>query len=383
MHLPSDQDASGRSFGELELKYLAQVLDSGRLTGTRGHFVGRLEQDFSSWVAGAGVVACSSGSAAIHAALAALSLEPGDEVITTSITDMGALTPILFQGAVPVFADVDAESGNVTASTLEAAISPRTRAVIVTHLFGFPCEMEPIMALTRRHRLRVVEDCAQAYGAQDQGRPVGSWGDLACFSLQQGKHITCGEGGLVSSREPELLNAARLFINKAWGFEEPQPDHRRSALNYRMTELQAAVACAQLERLPDFLERRLAAAAQMRELVPQFAPPERAGTRNTYWRYPLRLPDPDAAAARLAGLGVRSYPRYTRKPAFECEIFQRQQTLGDSRWPFTLARPEALDYRSERFPGTYRALANWLVLPWNERLERTHIDQLAGVLSQC
>ena len=185
---------------------------------------------------------CSSGSAAIHCAISAINPEPGDEIITTSITDMGALTPILYQGAIPVFADVDPRTGNVTADTIAARISSRTRAIIVTHLFGNPCDMTGIMALARNLGVPIIEDCAQAFLATHAGKTVGTFGTAGCFSLQQGKHITTGEGGIVISDDPQIARHVYLFINKAWGYGDPNPDHYFIALNYRMSELQGACA---------------------------------------------------------------------------------------------------------------------------------------------
>ena len=147
IRLPSDQDASGRSFGPEELEALREVLDSGTLTATKGEFTKRFEAAVADLLGIEHVVACASGTAAVHVALAGLDLEPGDEVVTTAITDMGALSPILYQGAIPVFTDVDPDTMNVTAATIEASLSDRTRAIIVTHLFGNPCQMDEILAL--------------------------------------------------------------------------------------------------------------------------------------------------------------------------------------------------------------------------------------------
>src|SRR6185436_13683961 len=139
-----------------------------------------------------------------HAAVAAIDPEPGDEIVTTSITDMGALTPILYQAAIPVFADTDPRTYNVTAETIAPRITRRTKAVIVTHLFGNPCDMDPIVELCREKGLLLLEDCAQAFGATYKGRPVGTIGDIGCFSLQQTKHMTAGEGGMVVARDEKL-----------------------------------------------------------------------------------------------------------------------------------------------------------------------------------
>src|SRR4051812_27929284 len=143
--LPSDQDATGRTLGDEEIAMVASALRSGTLTSTKGEYVKRLEERFAASLAVNHAHACSHGSAAIHCAVAAINPEPGDEIVTTSITDMGALTPILYQGAIPVFADVDPESCNVTAETIKRVLSDRTRAVVVTHLFGNPCDMTAIM----------------------------------------------------------------------------------------------------------------------------------------------------------------------------------------------------------------------------------------------
>ena len=245
--LPSDQDASGRTLGDEELALVAEALHSGTLTSTKGAFVKTLEQQFAETLGVQYAYACASGTSAIHTAIAAINPEPGEEIITSPITDMGALAPILYQGAIPVFADVDPTTCNITASTIAACLSERTRAIIVTHLFGNPCDMEGILALAQAHHLPVIEDCAQAFLARYNGDFVGTLGTIGCFSLQQGKHITTGEGGLVVTNDAALARHMCLFINKAWGYGDAQPDHYFLALNSRMSELQGAVAVAQLQ----------------------------------------------------------------------------------------------------------------------------------------
>jgi dTDP-4-amino-4,6-dideoxygalactose transaminase len=191
--LPSDANHTGRDLGAEELELLREALASGTLTSTKGQFVSRLEQAIASRYGVRFAHACANGSAAVHCAVAALDLEPGDEIITTPITDMGALTAILYQGQIPVFCDVDPDSYNVTAETIAARITDRTRAVIVTHLFGTSCDMDPILDLCREKGLRVIEDCAQAFDATYRERAVGAIGDIGCFSFQQGKHMTTGQ----------------------------------------------------------------------------------------------------------------------------------------------------------------------------------------------
>jgi perosamine synthetase len=258
LSLPSDQDASGRTFGEEEIMLLAEAVRSGTLISTKGAFVKTLERQFAELLGVKYAYACASGTGAIHTAIAAINPDPGDEIVTSPITDMGALAPILYQGAIPVFADVDPRTCNVTAQTIEPCLSERTKAIVVTHLFGNPCDMGEIMELARSHGLPVVEDCAQAFLARHDGQLVGTIGAIGCFSLQQGKHITTGEGGLVTTNDEALARRLFLFINKAWGYGDAQPDHYFLALNYRMSELQGAVAVAQLPKLATVVQGRIA-----------------------------------------------------------------------------------------------------------------------------
>jgi dTDP-4-amino-4,6-dideoxygalactose transaminase len=244
--LPSDANASGRSFGQEELAELKKVIDSGTLNCTKGTAVKSFEEAFAKRLDMPSCRAVPSGTAAVHAAVAAIDPEPGDEIITTPITDMGAITPIIYQTAIPVFADVDPLTYNVTAETIEKKITSRTKAVIVTHLFGASCDMDPILALCKKHNLPVIEDCAQAFGTIYKGRHVGTLGTIGAFSLQQGKHMSTGEGGMVLTRDPQLARRVVLFTDKAWGYGDPNPDHYFLAPNYRMTELVGAVALAQL-----------------------------------------------------------------------------------------------------------------------------------------
>jgi perosamine synthetase len=390
--LPSDQDSSGRTLGTEELELLAKVIETGTLTSTKGVFVKSFEERFARALGVKFAYACSSGSAAVHTAVAALDPEPGDEIVTTSITDMGALTPILYQGAIPVFADVEPATCNVTAKTIERCLSDRTRAIVVTHLFGNPCDMNEIMALADERGIPVIEDCAQAFMASSAGRAVGSVGAIGCFSLQQGKHITTGEGGIVTTNDPALARRMFLFINKAWGYGDPEPDHYFLSLNYRLTELQGAVALAQLEKLESVAASRIGTADALTNLIRDIRgiePPRvKQGDVHTYWKYCLRV-DSNAIEGGAPGMakllkdkGIASAPRYIQKPAFMCEIFQKQRTFGSSRFPFTLARPEALDYSPDKFAGTFKGLEGILVLPWNERYSDEHVNYIADAIKE-
>ena len=393
MSLPNDQDATGRTLGDEEIAAVTAALRTGTLTSTKGEFVRTFEKQFAASIGAKFGYACSHGSAAVHCAIAALNPEPGDEIITTSITDMGALSPILFQGAIPVFADVDPHTYNLTADTIAARISPKTKAIIVTHLFGNPCDMTAIMKLANAHNLPVIEDCAQAFLATHHAKPVGTFGAIGCFSLQQGKHITTGEGGICVTNDPALARRIYLFINKAWGYGDPNPDHYFLALNYRMTELQGAVATAQLPKLDRAVWQRVALAdrlsAKLHGLPGIETPVVHPGNVCTWWKYCLRVDKnvfpggPVELAKLLKAKGIASAPRYIQKPAFACEVFTKQNTFGTSHWPFTLARPEAVDYSRALFPGTFEALEGVLVLPWNERYTDEHLDYISDCIHEA
>jgi dTDP-4-amino-4,6-dideoxygalactose transaminase len=390
--LPSDQDATGRTFDQVELDYLRQALDSGVLTSTKGYFTKTFETEFAELLGAKHARACASGSAAIHIAIAAIDPEPGDEIITTSVTDMGALTPIIYQGAIPVFADVDPVTLNVTATTIAARISPKTKAIIVTHLFGNPAPMTEIMELANKAGIPIIEDTAQAMLATHDGKTLGTIGAIGCFSLQQGKHITTGEGGVVVTNDPELDRKMYLYINKGWGYGDPKPDHYFLALNYRISELQGAVALAQLQKLPSVVRRRQNLAAQFATMIADIpgisAPKVAPGDECAFWKYTLYIDSsiikggPVALGKKLGLSKIMTAPRYIVKPAFACAVIRDQKTFGQSHWPFNLARPEAVDYSPELFPGTFDGLEHCLVLPWNDRYDQGHLLHIERALRE-
>jgi len=390
MVLPSDADISGRNFGEEEIQILKRVIASGTLNCTRGTVVKEFEKRFGERLNVKFCRTTTSGTASIHTAIAGIDPEPGDEIISTPITDMGAITPILYQTAIPVFADVDPLTYNVTAETIAPKITRRTRAIVVTHLFGNPCEMDPIMDLAAKHKIPVIEDACQAYFAEYKGRQVGTIGDIGCFSLQQGKHMTTGEGGIVVAMNEAYARRMWLFVDKAWGYGDPNPDHYFLALNYRMTELQGAVALAQLDKVDGVVESRIRTADMLTKLisdVPGVGTPKLTpNSKHVYWKYPLRIDDGiipggvDAFSARLKEKGIFSAPRYIQKPAFMCQILRDRNTFGKSRFPYEgecRKNDPPVVYDPKEYPGTYDALAHVVVLPWNELYTEEHVNYIA------
>lgn len=390
MKLPSDVNCTGRNLGQEELDILKKVIDSGTLNCTKGTVVRKFENKFAQKY---GVEFCrttTSGTASIHTAVAAINPDPGDEIITTPITDMGALTPIIYQTAIPIFADVDPLTYNVTAEKIAPKITRRTKAIVVTHLFGNPCDMDPIMDLAHQHNLPVIEDACQAYLSEYKGKLVGTIGDIGCFSLQQGKHMTTGEGGIVISNNGMYTRRMGLFINKAWGYGDAKPDHYFLAPNYRMTELQGAVALAQLDKLEGVVKNRIRTARMLSDLISDVSgvrtPKVTPGGNHVYWKYPLRIDDEimrggvDRFAAELEEKKIFSAPRYIQKPAFMCQVLREKNTFGNSHFPFEgecRKDDPPVIYEPKDFPGTYNALSHVVVLPWNESYTEEHIDFIA------
>ena len=222
--LPTVKNSTGRLIGDEERRLVLRVLESGNLAYIYGEMVEKFERRFSELLGTRHAVAVSSGTAALHTALIYRNPDPGDEILVSPITDMGSIIPVLYQQAIPVFVDIDPSNQNMDPALIEQHISPRTRGIIVTHIYGSPADMDPIMEIARKHDLFVIEDCAQAHMTEYRGRKVGSIGDMGCFSFQQSKHITTGDGGMVlpwneglRPEHVELMASAIRKVTAAYG----------------------------------------------------------------------------------------------------------------------------------------------------------------------
>lgn len=254
------------SYSAEEIEAVSQVLASNRVNYWTGEKCREFERRFADWTGTKHAIALANGTLALDVALKALGVGAGDEVITTPRTFVASGYTIVTAGAVPVFADVDADTQNVTAATIEAVLTPRTKAIICVHLAGMPCDMDPIMALAYRHGLVVIEDCAQAHGARYKGRPVGSIGHVGAWSFCQDKIMTTGgEGGMVTTNDPDLWRAMWSYKDhgKTWEavYERQHPPgprlvHDNFGTNWRMMEMQAALGLIQLDRMADWTRRR-------------------------------------------------------------------------------------------------------------------------------
>jgi dTDP-4-amino-4,6-dideoxygalactose transaminase len=247
--------------GDAEKQAVLDVLDSGVLV--LGPRVAALESAFAAATGARHAIATSSGTTALHIALLAHGIGPGDEVITTPFTFIASVNAILYTGARPIFVDVDPHTMNLDPAGVAAAVTERTRAILPVHLFGHPCDLDALRAIAAAHDLIIVEDAAQALGAELGGKKIGSFG-TTCFSLYATKNVTSGEGGMITTNDDAILDRARLL--RRHGMREKNV-HELLGFNFRMSELHAALGNAQLARLPEFLERRRANAAWLSDAL--------------------------------------------------------------------------------------------------------------------
>lgn len=288
--------------GQAEKQAVLEVLDSGMLV--QGPRVAALEAEFASICGTRYAVATSSGTTALHVALLAHGIGPGDEVITTPFTFAASVNAILYVGARPVFADIEEDTFNINPALVEAAITPRTRAVLPVHLYGYPCDMDALADIARRHHLVIIEDAAQAIGADYKGRPVGSFG-TGVFSLYATKNVMCGEGGMITTDDEEFAERCRMLRNHGMA---RRYHHEALGYNFRLSDLHAAIGLAQVARLGEFTARRRANAAYLDSHLKSVVTPQvRPGYGHVWHQYTVRVRpgvDRDAAVRQLNEAGV-------------------------------------------------------------------------------
>lgn len=393
--LPSIKNSSGRQFGREEIEEVTKVLESGTLSFLYGSRVKTFERMFAEAHQIEHAVAVSSGTAALHTAMVYLNPDPGDEIIMSPISDMGSVIPILYQLAVPVFVDIDPALQNIDPSLIEAKITDRTKGIIVTHIHGNPADMDPIMKIAKKYGLFVIEDCAQAHMATYKGRLVGTIGDMGCFSLQQSKHITTGEGGMVITHENNRFGRdIRLCMDKSWPRTQHDRDHLFLAPAYHMTELQGAVGVAQMPKYGNSIARRRSAGKLLDDRLDgwDFATriPGREDSLNTYFQYCFRV-DPNRFTVDVAQVvnalnaeGLYSWQGYPGPvPLYRYPVVKDHMTFGRSGFPFTLdERTKSHRYDLGLCPEAEKACQETIVLPWSEGLEPEDVKMIGDALEK-
>lgn len=285
-----------------------RVLDSAQFV--LGDEVTAFEREFAAFCGARETVAVNSGTSALHLALLAAGVGPGDEVITVPFTFVATVAAVLYAGARPVLVDIDPRTSCMSPEQVERAITPRTKAIVPVHLYGHPADMDPILEIARRHGVRVIEDAAQAHGAEYRGRRCGSMGDIACFSFYPGKNLGAyGEGGAAVTSDPALAKTMRLL--RSWG-EERRYEHKLQGFNYRMDGIQGAILRVKLRHLDAWTEARRARAADYHAALAGAAvtPAEAPDCRHVYHVYAVRVANRDAMRTQLQTEGIQTGVHY-------------------------------------------------------------------------
>lgn len=315
---------------DAEKKLVMDVLDSGWLV--EGKYSQMLEREFSSYIGVKEAVTVTNGTVALQLALEALGLKPGDEVITTAFTFVASSNAAVFIGGVPIFADISESTFNIDPEDVRRRVTRKTRAIVAVHIFGLPCDVKALREIADEYGLYLVEDCAQAHGATVNGRKVGSFGDVSCFSFYATKIVASGEGGLVATNDSEIADRVRMLKNHGRG---PEGGYRyyRIGYNFRMTDYAAAIALGQLRRIDEFIGVRRRNAKIILSHIEdtildwQHVP---EGYEHAYYILALRLPGRPALVDRfieeLKSKGIAS------RRIYDIPVYRQESYIKMSEW---------------------------------------------------
>jgi dTDP-4-amino-4,6-dideoxygalactose transaminase len=335
-----------------------RVLESGQFVG--GQEVSALEEEFASYCGARHGVAVNSGTSALHLALLAAGIQPGDEVLTVPFTFYATVAAIGYVGATAVYVDIDPATFNMDPAKIEAAITERTRAILLVHLYGQCADMDPILDIARRHKLIVIEDAAQSHGAEYHGRRAGSMGDIGCFSFYPTKNLgAAGEGGLVTTNNAEYARMAALL--RSWG-EEQRYRPSLKGFNYRLPSMQAAILRVKLRRLEAWTEARCARAAEYDGLLEGSGvtrPHKMKDSRHVYCLYTIRAADRDALQKGLQAAGIQTAVHYPLP-------IHLMPAYADAR------------YKAGDFPVAEACANTVLSLPLHSHVSASQVEQVAA-----
>lgn len=299
-----------------EEKYITECIRTGWIS-SEGPMIKKFEEQFAQKVNRKHAIAVCNGTAAIDAAIEALGIGPGDEVIMPSFTIISCISQIVRNGAKPILVDSDPVTWNMDINQIEKKISAKTKAIMVVHIYGLPVDMDPVLAIAKKHNLKIIEDAAEMHGQQYKGKACGSFGDISIFSFYPNKHITTGEGGMIVTDNDQLAEDCRSLRNLCFK-QERRFVHDRLGWNLRMTNIQAALGVAQLERLDEFVERKRKMGRIYSELLSdidgiQLPLSETSYAKNIYWVFGLMIDeklgfDAIEAMRRLAAKNIGCRP---------------------------------------------------------------------------
>jgi perosamine synthetase len=354
--------------GPREEELVLEALRSGRLA--LGPMIERFERALAERVGAPHVAAVSSGTAGLHLCIRLAGLGPGDDVVTSPFSFVASANCVLYEGATPVFADVDPVTLNLDPAGVEAAITERTKAILPVDIFGYPCELEPLRALAARHGLVLIEDACEALGAEYRGRPVGSYDHPAVFAFYPNKQVTTGEGGAVAVHTEEQWRLLKSLSNQGRADSGGWLEHARFGYNYRLDDLSAAVGLAQMERLDEILALRSAAADRYADLLRPLEGveplcPDDPDHRRSWFVYPVRLPDGcdrERVIAHLAENGIGT-ARYL--PSIHLQPYMR----------------ERFGYRDGMLPVSEEASRRLLAIPFFTGIAPEQQERVVGALA--
>lgn len=279
--------------GSDEKEFVLAALEAGELSGNFGGFIPRFESEFAQFCCVDHAVAVNNGTTALHLAIAALGIGPGDEVLVQTFTNMATAFAVSYVGAIPVPIDIDPKTWNINPALIKERITSKTKAIIVVHIFGHPVDMDPVLDIARVHGLFVIEDCAEAHGAKYKGKIVGGLGDVGCFSFYANKIITTGEGGMVTTNNSKLAEKLRSLKSLGYGTGKTKFNHDLIGFNYRMPNVIAAIGCAQMKLISENIEKKRWIAAEYSVRLRRYAdlqlPIEESYANAVYWVYHIIL----------------------------------------------------------------------------------------------
>jgi len=339
-----------------EMEEIKAVLDSGILA--QGETVAKFEEEFAKYVGTDYGIAVNSGTSGLHTALAAQGVKEGDEVITTPFSFIATATSILMQRAKPVFCDIDPRTYNIDPERIQEAITDRTKAIVVVHLYGLPCDMKPIMEIAESNGLKVIEDACQAHGAEYNGKKAGSLGDVGVFSFYPTKNMTTGEGGMITTSNPDIAEKARMIRNHG---QSERYVHPILGYNYRMTNLAAAIGLSQLKMIDQFNEKRRENARYYDKNLNCDTPFVPAGRRHVYHQYTIQVDGRDRFLKHLEEVGVGYGVHY----------------------PISIHKqPLMKEYNGQSFPKAEEASKRVVSIPVHPALTDEERDQVARVVNE-
>jgi perosamine synthetase len=354
------------SIGEEELKNIIDCVKSSWIS-SKGKYIEEFEDGFSKFCGAKFGVSTSNGTAALHLALVALGVGPGDEVIVPTLTFVSTASIVTYCGAKPVFIDSEPSTWNIDSEKIKEKITDKTKALIPVHLYGYPADMDPILEIARDHGIKVVEDAAESHGAEYKGKKVGSFGDISCFSFYGNKILTTGEGGMCLTNNKGL--AGKLKILKNHGMD-PQKKywHTVVGFNYRMTNMQAAIGVAQLQKMDKFIKRKLEIAglynSMLKDVDDITIPPNSEWARNVYWMYTVLVED---------GFGISKE-----------ELMKALESKGIETRPVFHPITDMPPYKSEeKFPVAKEISRKGVSLPSSVNLKDDEIKFIVDCIKQC